>query len=333
MVDAADKPVTVTFRLKKTDAETGEAMPLGAASLDGAIYEASFEQNGETKTVRDTTKDGEVTFEGITLGRISVREVTPPTGYLPDAQEHVFTVTAGDVEHGSAVFELTSEGEFTEQVVRGDLALVKVADGSQQRLAGVPFKITSKATGESHVIVTDGNGRASTAASWNAHTADTNGGTADSGVWFGGSELDDAKGALPYDTYAVEELPCEANADRMLIPAFDVSVYRAAVTVDLSTLANDASPSEMPLAPGVQTEETDADNSDHEAMADDTVTIVDTVSYTGLTPGKEYTLTGTLVDKETGEPVHSDGKAVTSTVARARCGQRHAGGHLHLRRG
>ena len=45
------------------------------------------------------------------------------------------------------------------------------------------------------------------------------------------------------------------------------------------------------------------------------MTIVDTASYTGLTPGKEYTLIGTLVDKETGEPVLSDGKAVTSTMA------------------
>ena len=244
-----------------------------------------------------------------------MREVTPPVGYLPDVEEHVFEVTAEDTGHGSAVFELTPEGEFTEQVVRGDLALVKVADGTQRRLAGVPFKITSKTTGESHVIVADGNGQASTAASWNAHTKDANGGTADSGVWFGGSEPDDAKGALPYDTYAVEGLPCEVNVDRTLIPAFDVSVYRDAVTVDLGTLTNDAPPSETPPVPAVRTEATDADDGDHEAVADDSVTIVDTVSYAGLTPGKEYTLTGTLVDRETGEPVCSDGKAVTSTVA------------------
>lgn len=315
VVDAEDAPVTVAFRLKKTGAETGEATPQGAASLDGAVYEATFEQDGETQTIRGTTEDGEVTFEDIPLGRISVREVEPPTGYLPDVEEHVFTVTAEDVGHDLAVFELTPEDEFTEQVVRGDLALVKVADGTQQRLAGVPFKITSKTTGESHVIVTDGNGQASTAASWNAHTKDANGGTADSGVWFGGSEPDDAKGALPYDDYAVEEQPCATNADRTLIPAFDVSVYRDSATVNLGTLTNDALPAEAPPAPGVRTEATDADDGDHEAVADDSVTIVDTVSYTGLIPGKEYTLTGTLVDRETGEPVRSDGKVVTSTVA------------------
>ena len=94
--------------------------------------------------------------------------------------------------------------------------------------------------------------------------------TADSsGVWFGDTEPDDAKGALPYDTYAVEELPCEVNVDRTLIPAFGVSVYRDAVTVDLGALTNDAPPSETPPAPGVQTEATDADDGDHEAVADD----------------------------------------------------------------
>lgn len=72
MVDAEDAPVTVAFHLKKTDAETGEATPQGAASLDGAVYEATFEQNGETKTVRRTTENGEVIFEGVPLGCISV---------------------------------------------------------------------------------------------------------------------------------------------------------------------------------------------------------------------------------------------------------------------
>ena len=138
----------------------------------------------------------------------------------------------------SAVFEYEVADELTEQVVRGDLELVKVSEGDQARMAGIPFSITSAATGESHVIVTDSNGYASTAASWNPHTADTNGGTSESGVWFGGGDPDDGLGALPYDTYIVEEQPCEANSDRELIPAFEVSVYRDGATVDLGTLTN-----------------------------------------------------------------------------------------------
>lgn len=71
----------------------------------------------------------------------------------------------------------------------------------------------------------------------------------------------------------------------------------------------------VPMTPGIGTTATDADDGDHEATADSSVTINDEVSYSGLTPGKEYTLTGTLMDKETGKPVQIDGKDLTSTVA------------------
>ncbi len=35
----------------------------------------------------------------------------------------------------------------------------------------------------------------------------------------------------------------------------------------------------------------------------DKVTLTDTVSYTGLVPGKEYKVTGVLMDKKTGEKI------------------------------
>lgn len=40
--------------------------------------------------------------------------------------------------------------------------------------------------------------------------------------------------------------------------------------------------------------------------------IIDTVSYSSLLPGKEYTVIGTLMNKKTGEPVLIDGKKVTA---------------------
>ena len=40
--------------------------------------------------------------------------------------------------------------------------------------------------------------------------------------------------------------------------------------------------------------------------------IIDTVSYSSLLPGKEYTVTGTLMNKKIGEPVLIDGKKVTA---------------------
>ena len=137
-------------------------------------------------------------------------------------------------------WNLTETGSSIEnQVIRGDLELVKVSDGDLSRLAGVPFTITSKTTGESHTIVTDQNGYASTSAEWNKHTSNTNRGeTAEDGIWFGTSEPDDSKGALIYDTYTIEEQRCEANEGRNLL-SFDVEVYRDSVTIDLGTLTND----------------------------------------------------------------------------------------------
>lgn len=44
----------------------------------------------------------------------------------------------------------------------------------------------------------------------------------------------------------------------------------------------------------------------------DKVTLTDTVSYTGLVPGKEYKVTGVLMDKETGEKLLVDGKEITA---------------------
>ena len=207
-----------------------------------------------------------------------------------------------------AVFELTPSDEFTEQVKRGDLELVKVGSGDYSRLGNVPFKITSKTTGESHAIVTDANGYASTASSWNAHTFKTNAGTSESGIWFGSSEPDDDKGALIYDTYTIEEHRCDSNADRDLIPAFDVTVYKDSVKIDLGTLVNSEGPK-------IGTTATDADDGDHEAAADGEVTINDVVTYTNLTPGKEHKLAGKLMDKETGEAVVIDGKELVSEVA------------------
>lgn len=212
-----------------------------------------------------TISNDEATFEGIPLGKITVTEVKAPIGCLPDEKPHKFTVTAADAGHEATVFEIDPEdGEFAEQPIRGDLELVKIADSSHGRLANEPFKITSKTTDESHV--TDANNHVSTAANWNKHTADTNGGAAEFGVWFGESDPDDSKGALLYDIYRVEEQRCDANADRELIPAFDVTVYKDATTIDLGTLTDDE-------GPRISTTATDASNGDHEATAMEKTTI------------------------------------------------------------
>ena len=69
-----------------------------------------------------------------------------------------------------------------------------------------------------------------------------------------------------------------------------------------------------PTQPELQTTATDGSDGDKVLPNTGTVTINDEVCYTNLTVGKEYTLTGTLMDKATGKPIQADGADITATT-------------------
>ena len=123
------------------------------------------------------------------------------------------------------------------------------------------------------------------------------------GIWFGTSQADDSKGALLYDTYVIEEQRCKENEGMNLLK-FEVTIYKDSVVVQLGTLTND----KIEIGTTAVDKETDS----HLSKADEKVTIIDTVEYEGLKKGQEYQVVGTLMDKETGEPVLIDGHPVTS---------------------
>ena len=302
-------------QIQKRDLETGEAAAQGNATLEGAeftiitlnenpvIVNGETYENGEAVLTLTTDENGLASTAADTLpyGHYRVDETKAPEGYLNEGRISL----EFDVTEDGKIIELTAEDQsISNQVIRGDLELVKVSDGDLSRLTGVPFTITSKTTGESHTIVTDRNGYASTSAEWNKHTSNTNRGeTAEDGIWFGSSDPDDSKGALIYDTYTVEEQRCEANEGRNLL-SFDVEVYRDSVTIDLGTLTND----KVEIA----TTALDQESGSQMAKPDDKVTIVDTVEFEGLKKGVEYKVIGTLMNKETGEALEINGKPVTS---------------------
>lgn len=302
-------------QIQKRDLETGEAAAQGNATLEGAeftiitlnenpvIVNGETYENGEAILTLTTDKNGLASTDADTLpyGHYRVDETKAPEGYLNEGRISL----EYDVTEDGKIVELTAEAQsVSNQVIRGDLELVKVSDGDLSRLAGVPFTITSKTTGESHTIVTDRNGYASTSAEWNKHTSNTNRGeTAEDGIWFGSSDPDDSKGALIYDTYTVEEQRCEANEGRNLL-SFDVEVYKNSVTIDLGTLTND----KVEIA----TTALDQESGSQMAKPDDKVTIVDTVEFEGLKKGVEYKVIGTLMNKETGEALEINDEPVTS---------------------
>lgn len=66
--------------------------------------------------------------------------------------------------------------------------------------------------------------------------------------------------------------------------------------------------------PDAHTSATDNADGDKILAPTGTVTVKDTVAFTGLEVGKEYTVTGTLMDKATGEPIMNGETPVTSTA-------------------
>lgn len=68
-----------------------------------------------------------------------------------------------------------------------------------------------------------------------------------------------------------------------------------------------------PNPPTLKTTATDKADGDKTLASSGMVTITDKVCYTNLKAGKEYTLTGTLMDKASGEPLMAEGKPVTAS--------------------
>jgi hypothetical protein len=107
-----------------------------------------------------------------TFGTYDVWETATNGSYLlTDGEPRTF-----EVRTGGEVVSASTDGtalEFRDQVVRNDLELSKKSEAGNAGLM-VPFAIENEATGETHVLVTDRNGDASTASSWNRHSSDTN---------------------------------------------------------------------------------------------------------------------------------------------------------------
>ena len=314
-----DKVIRGGVKIQKRDLETKDTKAQGGATLKDTAFEIIslndnavlvdgklYNKNEVVKTIH-TGVDGIATTAADTLpyGKYRIEESNAPEGYLTDGAKPIeFEIT----EDGKIV-DLTDEAHsIYNQIKRGDIEGVKIGAGTHKRLANVPFRITGKTTGESHIIVTDANGQFSTSSDWVSHKQNTNAGkTSEDGIWFGTSTPDDSKGALLYDTYTIEELRCDSNKGMTLIPAFDVVVSRNKVVVDLGTLTDEYEPEIT-----IHTTATDKVTGEKSIVAGKNVTIVDTVTLDGLTKGTKYQLKGWQMVKSENAQLLIDGKPVES---------------------
>jgi len=328
----------VMIILQKQDSENNTDVPQAGARLENAeftikYFSESHDKNPENLGIQPTrqwilrtnekgqsllsedfkisgdnlyyTSNGEPTLP---IGTITIQETKAPEGYLLNPQIFVQQITSnGSTDQAINTYNAPI---VSEQVIRGDLEFTKVEKETGNVMADIPFRITNKATGESHVIVTDENGHASTSASKNSHMQNTNAGQSSTdGIWFGDmNAIDDTKGALPYGDYVLDELECDANIDRVLLTNIEVKIEQNNTIVNWGTLENEKHLVE------IGTTAKDQNTGTNEGAVAETVTLVDTVSYSNLKTGYEYTIKGILMDKATNQPLLIDGQQVTNEV-------------------
>jgi hypothetical protein len=337
-------------------------LPQGSATLAGAEFTVDYYatldyksyddlKNADVKPTRSwtfkTNENGIANFKAddfvsgdafyynsnndpcIPRGTVVIRETKAPTGYVKSDDVSFQKIQENPTTGAVRTYNVP---EVAEQVYRSDIDFTKKADNGSEHLAGVPFKVTSLTTGESHIAVTDENGYFSSASSWNAHDSNTNANDwaltasdtidstkldANAGFWFGNNsaldgngttstsdavKADNKLGALPFDTYSIEELRCSANEGYALINT-TVTVTRDAKTIDLGTFDDPE--------PEIHTTAYDASDSDH-YVGVGTVKISDKVEYSHLVAGKTYTVIGELHDAATGDAVTVNGQAITA---------------------
>ena len=346
---------------QKTYNDAGN-LPQGSATLAGAEFTVDYYatldyksyddlKNADVKPTRSwtfkTNENGIANFKAddfvsgdafyynsnndpcIPRGTVVIRETKAPTGYVKSDDVSFQKIQENPTTGAVRTYNVP---EVAEQVYRSDIEFTKKADNGSEHLAGVPFKVTSLTTGESHIAVTDENGYFSSASSWNAHDSNTNANDwaltasdtidstkldANAGFWFGNNsaldgngttstsdavKADNKLGALPFDTYSIEELRCSANEGYALINT-TVTVTRDAKTIDLGTFDDPE--------PEIHTTAYDASDSDH-YVGVGTVKISDKVEYSHLVAGKTYTVIGELHDAATGDAVTVNGQAITA---------------------
>ena len=330
----ADEVVRGGVLIEKRDLESGLLTPLGGASLDGTLFEitnksinavyvnGALYQPGEVcATIEVVGGIAQTDARALPYGTYQMVESKPGEGYLHTDQ----TVRSFQIRQDGQVIEFRDGDAAYNQVIRGDLQFIKVGEGGETnmgRFANVAFKLTSQTTGETHIVVTDENGEVRTVTEWNPHSQNTNGndGVEDetawddhAGTWFGLTtegwmvDVQDELCALPYDTYTLEELPCEGNQGYDLVKVPNITISRNNTVIYLGTIDD-----QFEGVPEIGT--TATVDGEHTAEPAGEVTLIDTISYKNLKVGETYKISGVLMDKSTGEPLLVNEQQITAEL-------------------
>ncbi|WP_208773957.1 VaFE repeat-containing surface-anchored protein [Enterococcus gallinarum] len=279
-----DKVIEQRLKVVKVDQETGKVIPL--ANTEFKIFDTlanryvtmEIPNDTETTDIFKTNEKGFFLTNGtLTYGkdRYRLEEIKAPVNYVLNQNPLVFSIT-NDTEPIKVI-------HFANRQARKNVKLFKYEEWNKQKtpLAGVTFTLynqAGKALGE--------------------YTTDKNGEILVKDLVFG-------------DYYFLENAPLESfqpNTDKQ---AFTVA-FKQNAPDDGETLV--VSVRNYLIPPKLETQA--SNKADGEKVIDpiETIVIKDSVSYTNLFVGKEYTISGVLMNKATNAPILQDGKEITSTL-------------------
>lgn len=281
-----------TIKGLKIDRETGEKI---AGVLFGlfSITETEFTEETAIMTA-ESNDDGIFTFENVPYGEYIVRELKPAEGYLPNEENYTVTIS-----ENKEIIEITIENDkipelgttatidgkkevgATEVFTLEDVVEYKhLVPGKEYTVKGI---LMDKAT-EKELLI-DGKKITSEV----KFTPEEPTGKVIVSFEFDARYIKEETNIVVFESLYSEEKELAVHAD--------IEDVGQTVTVKIPEIGTKASI-----------------DGKKEFTANGDITIDDVVSYKNLTVGKEYTISGVLMDKSTGKAFLVDGKEVSSEV-------------------
>ncbi|OOG23225.1 hypothetical protein BZK37_17935 [Enterococcus casseliflavus] len=279
-----DQIIEQQLKIVKVDQETGKVIPL--ANTEFKIFDTlaneyvtfAIPNDTEVTDIFRTNDKGYLVTNGtFTYGnnRYRIEEINAPRNYVLNKTPLVFSIT-DDTEPIKVI-------NFANRQARKNVKLFKYEEWNKKKtpLAGVTFTLYNgegKAVGE--------------------YTTGTNG------------ELV-VKGLVAGNYYFLEKAPLESfqpNTDKQ---AFTVA-FKQNAPDDGETLL--VSVRNYLIPPTLETQASNKEDGEKVVDPLETIVIKDSVSYTNLFVGKEYTISGVLMNKATNAPILQDGKEIRKTL-------------------
>lgn len=291
-VEFADMPQKGVIKVVKHDSTTAEPVDdstyIVKAAADVVTPEGTVRANaGDIVATLVTDGNGEASTRELYLGTYTVYEAKAKDGFALNVHEE--TVELAYQGQEVEVFELEEPVENTPTEIK--LRKVDATD-PETPVAGATFRVWDDTGAFDEEYVSDENGDISVKyiGHGSYHVQET---AAPQGyVIF---DVDDDGDPAIHDFTVNDQGMIEFDGSEAMADVYEWTVENMPKTM--------------------RTTAVDKSSGTHEGQAWGQMTIVDTVEYTGCIPGQEYTVSGKLMDKETGKAVlDAAGKEITAST-------------------